>query len=108
MTDNTTNKIDITPELVSHIADLAHLPLTDQKQSENLVEAFEEVLGVIENLKEVNTSAVEPTHQVTGLENILREDEVDENRMFTQEEALQNAPIQYQGYFVVPQILDQD
>lgn len=102
------NDTNITPKLVSHIAGLAHLPLTDEKQASNLVEAFEEVLGVIENLKEVDTSTIEPTHQVTGLENILREDVVDEKRMFTQEEALQNASIQHHGYFVVPQILDQD
>lgn len=113
MTDTTGKKskktnTDITPEIVAHIAELAHLPVGDQKQSANLIAAFQETLAVIENLKELDTSKVDPTHQVTGLVNILREDVVDEKRMFTQEEALQNAPIQYQGYFVVPQILDQD
>jgi aspartyl/glutamyl-tRNA(Asn/Gln) amidotransferase C subunit len=105
---NIKNDTGITPKLVAHIAELAHLPLTNEKQTNNLVEAFKETLGVIENLKEVDTSSIEPTYQVTGLENILREDVVDEKRMFTQKEALQNALIQYQGYFVVPQVLDQD
>jgi aspartyl/glutamyl-tRNA(Asn/Gln) amidotransferase C subunit len=105
---NIKNDTGITPKLVAHIAELAHLPLTNEKQTNNLVEAFKETLGVIKNLKEVDTSSIEPTYQVTGLENILREDVVDEKRMFTQKEALQNAPIQYQGYFVVPQVLDQD
>jgi len=44
--------------------------------------------------------------QVTGLENATREDEVQEERMFTQEEALRNAPRTHNGYFVVDQILD--
>ena len=96
-----------TSDLVGHVASLASLPFDKATQSEPLIEAFEETMAVIENLKEVDTKTVEPTHQVTGLENIWREDVVDTNRMFTQEEALANAAKTHDGYFVVPPVLDQ-
>jgi Asp-tRNA(Asn)/Glu-tRNA(Gln) amidotransferase C subunit len=39
--------------------------------------------------------------------NVLREDVVEEKRMFTQEEALSNAKKTHQGFFVVDQLIDQ-
>ena len=97
----------ITADLVGHVATLASLPFDKATQSEQLIEAFEETMAVIENLKEVDTKTVEPTHQVTGLENIWRDDVIDSNRMFTQEEALVNASKTHDGFFVVPPVLDQ-
>ena len=80
----------------------------NDKHADALLSAFEETLAVIDNLREVDVQKVEPTHQVTGLENITREDVVDSKRMFTQEEALANASKTHDGYFVVPRIIDQD
>ncbi len=97
----------ITLQQVQHVAQLANIPISDI-QAQNFVGAFEETLGVIENLKEVDTSKIEPTHQVTGLENVMREDVVDEQHMFSQAEALANAKRTSSGYFVVPRILDND
>lgn len=97
----------ISPTLVAHVATLAHLPIKDA-QVAVLVSEFNETLAVIENLHEVDVSKTEPTHQVTGLENAWREDVVDEQRMFTQEEALANAPKKHDGFFVVPRILHQE
>lgn len=95
---------DISPTLVAHVATLAQLPLKDDR-SAVLAREFNETLDVIENLHEVDVSATEPTHQVTGLENAWRDDVVDEERMFTQDEALANAPKKHDGFFVVPRIL---
>ncbi len=92
---------------VHHIATLANIPVTPQEE-EKLAEAFEETLQVINKLQEVNVTGIEPTHQVTGLKNVLREDVVDTDRMFTQEEALANAKNTHDGYIVVKQIIDQD
>lgn len=92
---------------VHHIAQLAHIPITPQEE-ETLATAFEETLQVINTLQEVDVTGVEPTHQVTGLTNVLREDIVDETRTFTQSEALANAREQHGGYFVVPQLIDQE
>lgn len=92
---------------VSHIAQLANIPITKDEELK-LEAAFEETLAVVEKLQSVNVSGVEPTFQVTGLENVTREDIIDEQRMFTQEQALANARAQHDGFFVVPQVISQD
>ena len=63
---------------------------------------------MVSELQSVNVEGVEPTFQVTGLENVMRDDVVDEKRMFTQEQALANAKQTHDGYFVVPQVISQD
>jgi len=97
----------ITPAQVQHIANLASIPVSDEEKKD-LAQAFEETLAVVQNLQSVDTSHVEPTHQVTGLENILREDVVDTDHMLTQEQALANAKQTHEGFVVVPRIIDQD
>ena len=101
------SKNNITQQQVKHVAQLACIPVTDA-ETEKLQAAFDETLEVISNLQELKTTDVEPTHQVTGLENVWREDKVDDARMFSQTEATANAHKVYQGYFVVPQLIDQD
>ncbi len=91
--------------LVHHIAALANIPLTEN-QEEKLAQGFVTTLKVVDRLMEVDTKGIEPTHQVTGLENVWREDEVDASRTFTQEEALANAKTTHQGYFVVPRVIE--
>lgn len=102
MTNNAINA-----QQVKQVAQLANLPLADEEVAK-LEAAFDETLPVISNLQKLDTSSVEPTHQVTGLENVLREDIVDTSRMFSQVQALANAPKKHEGFFVVPQIIDQD
>lgn len=89
---------------VQHVADLATIPLSKNELAP-LAKAFSDTLNVIENLQELDTLNVEPVHQVTGLENITRSDEVDQAGMFTQAQALANAHQTYQGYIVVPAVL---
>ncbi|KUK79762.1 MAG: Aspartyl/glutamyl-tRNA(Asn/Gln) amidotransferase subunit C [Microgenomates bacterium 39_7] len=95
---------NISPKLVKHIAKLANIPISEG-ESKNLANAFGETLEVVNQLQQVDTKDIDTTHQVTGLKNVLREDKVIEEEMFTQEEALANAKDTYQGYFVVPKIL---
>lgn len=93
-------------QTVKHIAQLAHIPITPDEEV-SLAAAFEETIEVVQNLSSLDTSKVEPTHQVTGLENVWRDDIVNTEKMFSQAEALANAPQRHQGYFVVPQVLSQ-
>ena len=90
---------------VKHVGDLAQIPVSE-KETKTLAKDFSETLAVIDNLQSVDTKAVEPTHQVTNLENIWREDKVDRTRMLSQEEALSNAKKTHQGFFVVKQLLE--
>ncbi len=101
------NKKAFTTSDVDKIARLANIPVTDEEK-EDLARGFTTVVGVLEELKEIDVTDVHPTNQVTGLENVTREDEVDVTRMFTQEEALTNAKHTHNGFFVVDQVLDQE
>jgi len=89
------------------MATLADIPLRPQEE-ERLAKEFADTLAVIDNLRQLDVSQIEPTHQVTGLENVTREDVVNKARMFTQEEALANARQTHDGFFVVPRIIDRD
>ena len=91
--------------MVFHIAKLANIPLSGE-ESENFAKEFTNVLEVVDQLASVDTLDVEPVGQVTGLENGMRNDEIQKERMFTQEEALRNARRTHNGYFMVNQVLD--
>lgn len=95
----------IDKSLVKHIAQLANIPIS-LKEEEELASDFSETLVVVDQLQQLDTTGVELTHQVTGLKNITREDEVNEKNMFTQKEALANASRTHDGFFVVERVID--
>lgn len=90
---------------VAHVAKLAKLPLKP-KEKEKFENQLSKILSYIEKLNEVDTKNVEPTSQVTGLENITREDETLSS--LTQEEVLSNTKSQHNGLFKVKAILDNE
>ncbi len=94
----------IDPKLVDHISQLANIPITSE-ESIKLAAGFTTTLGVVENLNRVDTTGIAPTNQVTGLENVFREDVVAPERMFTQAQALSNAKRTHAGYIVVDQLI---
>lgn len=100
-------KSQFTKEQVVTIASLANVSVSSELVPK-LAQSFRETLEVIDRLKDIDTSSVEPTHQITGLMNVWREDEVDSDTMFTQKQALAAAPHSHNGYFLVPRITSQD
>lgn len=66
----------LSPTDVRHIAKLARLTLSDA-QVTKFAKELTSILDYVDVLKEVDTSAVEPTAQVTGACNVLREDAVE-------------------------------
>ncbi len=90
---------------IAHIAKLANLTLTEEEKKK-FQKQLEETVDYIEGLSEVETKDVEPISQVTGLENITREDKV--TRSLSQEEALKNAKSTHKGYFKVKGILNSE
>ena len=97
----------ISKDLVEHIAKLAKIPVSE-KEKTGFAKGFNKTLTVVDELFKVDVKGVEPTHQVTGLKNILREDKIDEKKILTQEQALSNTKNKHNGYFVVDQILEED
>lgn len=64
----------ISRQEVQHIAKLARLGLTE-KETEKHQKELSSILDYIENLKEVDTSGVEPTSHSILVENVMRSDE---------------------------------
>ncbi len=63
----------ITFDDVRHLAALSSIQLSDDEIA-NLRIDLENILSYIDMLGELDTSGVEPTYQVTGLQNIWRDD----------------------------------
>lgn len=65
--------MQLTIEQVRHIAKLARLGLSDE-EVKTLSTQLTNILQYVEILSEVNTDAIPPTNQVTGLANVSRPD----------------------------------
>ncbi len=65
--------MSLTREDIKGIATLARLSLTPEEEI-RYAEQLSGVLSYIDMLNEVNTDGVEPTTQVMGLTNVVRED----------------------------------
>jgi len=81
---------------VSYVAKLANLPLKSEEE-EKYSEQLSKILEYVEQLNKVDTSDVEPTFNVIGQSNVMREDETTSS--LSQEEALLNAPQKKAGMF---------
>lgn len=94
-------------ELVKKVVDLANLSVA-QSELEQLTRDFKTSLETVDQLFAIDTEGVAPTYQVNDLENVWREDVVDETVQFTQAEALANATRTHRGYFVVGRLIDHE
>lgn len=65
----------LTKDQVLHIAKLARLSLKPE-EIDKMTKELSSILQYVEMLSEVDTADIEPTAQVTGLVNALREDMV--------------------------------
>ena len=102
MTENVISK-----EELKHIADLARLSLSENELNQ-LADELSETISHINILSELSSrleNLVE-TNQVSGLENVYREDVVDQRRALSQDEALSNGKSKYKGYFVVSAVIE--
>lgn len=87
---------------IQHLASLSSLALADN-EVDGLRQDLEKIITYIEKLKELDTTDVEPTYQVTGLENVWREDEIQND--VGRDELLKLAPEQKDFQVKVPKVL---
>jgi aspartyl-tRNA(Asn)/glutamyl-tRNA(Gln) amidotransferase subunit C len=93
----------ITREEVEHVARLARLELSEDEKG-RMTAQLDAILGYIEKLNQLDTSAVEPTSTVIPMVSVMREDEV--RPSLTQDQALANAPDREDIFFRVPRIIE--
>lgn len=67
---------------------------------------LEKMIGFVDKLKELDTTGVEPLLHMSGHVNVLRDDVP--GGMLSQAEALQNAPLHRNGFFLVPKVIKKD
>jgi aspartyl-tRNA(Asn)/glutamyl-tRNA(Gln) amidotransferase subunit C len=66
---------DLTRDDVLKLAHLARLTITDEEVEKYRLE-LSEILHYVEQLQNADVEGLEPTSQVTGLKNVMREDEI--------------------------------
>lgn len=88
---------------VHHLAQLSSLQLGDD-EAETLRADLEGILGYIEQLSELDTTGVEPTYQVTDLQNVWRSDEIDDYGV-SREQLLELSPDVEDNQIKVPKVL---
>ena len=93
----------ITTDDVRHLAQLSSLQLSEEEVA-HLQADLENILGYIAQLGELDTTGVEPTYQVTGLENVWREDIVGKSSI-SRDELLALAPDATDVAVRVPKVL---
>lgn len=94
--------MSITKKDVEHVAMLARIELTEEEK-ERFTKDFNDILGFVNKLNELDTENVPPTAHVLDLQNVFREDVVAPS--LEREKALKNAPEQKDGLFSVPKII---
>lgn len=93
----------ISREDVLHLAQLSNLQLADDEIT-GLQTDLGNILGYVEQLSELDTTGVEPTYQVTDLENVWRDDNVIDYDV-SREALLSRAPAQEKQQIKVPKVL---
>jgi len=93
----------IPPHDVHYLAQLSNLQLSAQEAAA-LQADIQSIVSYIELLSELDTTSVEPTHQVTDLHNVWREDVVDDYGIAA-DDLIALAPESQDGQIKVPKVL---
>ena len=91
--------------LVDKLSRLAMLEF-EIAEREEIKADLEKMIGFIDKLKELDTTGVEPLLHMAGDVNVLRDDVP--GGMLSQEEALQNASLHNNRFFLVPKVIKKD
>ena len=88
---------------VEKIATLSRLSFSEEEKKQ-YQHHLEEVLLTAKKLDELDTSDVQPTAHIQGIENVLREDVV--IKSMDNEQLTANAPERENGCFIVPKVVE--
>ncbi len=94
----------LSEEQIKHIAKLARLDLSEA-ELKKYGSQLSDVLSYVDQLREADVGGVEPTAQVTGMENIFREDAAEEWDGAERKAALSQAPEMEDGQVKVKRVL---
>jgi aspartyl-tRNA(Asn)/glutamyl-tRNA(Gln) amidotransferase subunit C len=95
--------MSVSPQDVEKVALLARLTISESDLPE-VTERFARVLGLVDELNTIDTQDVVPMSNPHDMEQRLRPDAV--TRSNEREALMASAPVQEQGYFLVPKVID--
>ena len=81
----------LSQEEINHLAELARMELSN-KEKQMFGEQLSSILDYLDKLRAVDTTDIPPTAQVTGLQNVWREDEIKNCDEATRKRLLDNLP----------------
>ena len=93
----------ITKEQLLHVAALSRLKVKPEEE-EMLISQMGAIIDFADKLNDLDVENVKPTAQALEIKNVFREDE--QKTIFNRKEVLKNAPVQEDGYYVVPKIVE--
>jgi len=93
----------ITLDDVTYAAMLSKIAITDE-QAQKLQHELDAIIGYVKQLDALDTEGIEPTYQVTGLKNVMRDDQLIDYGV-SREALLHNAPQQQNNQIKVPKVL---
>lgn len=96
--------MSINKDDVKYIAGLARLKLTE-KEIDYFTGQLRGIIGYIDQLKELDTSDIEPTTHPMPMQNVFRPDIV--KPPLKLDDVLKNAPAKENGLFKVPRIIEE-
>ena len=94
--------MSVSLEDVRHLTELSQIRLSKAELT-SLAGDIDRIVGYIDQLDELDTAGVEPTFQLTGLENVWRTDEI--KPQLERRELLRLAPDSEDGQVKVPKVL---
>ena len=94
---------DLSRDDVLKLARLARLDLTDEEVDEYSRE-LSEILHYVEQLQQADVDGLSPTNQITGLTNVMREDEI-KDYGYAPKELLKNVPSTQDDYIKVKRMI---
>ena len=88
---------------VKKVAKLARIEINEEEET-TLITELNNILGWVDELKQVNTDSVEPMLSVFNESMQMREDQAESN--FDNSQILDNSPDSNSGFFVVPKVVE--
>ena len=88
---------------VKKVAKLARIEINEEEEA-TLIAELNNILGWVDELKQVDTDNVEPMLSVFNESMQMREDKAESN--FDNKQILDNSPESNSGFFVVPKVVE--
>lgn len=93
----------ITKSDVEHVAQLARIEISE-KEKEEFTQELSAILDYVSELESAPTEGIEQISQISGLENVVREDKIEPS--FDRDLMLENAPDKKDWFIKVKKIFE--